>query len=124
MPRKPTAPVSDNDQITLRRSDYEALIRRLEDLEDVLAIDIARGDKDRTYIPAEVVKRLVSRRESKITVWREHRGLSQRSLAGEAGIAPTYLSEIENGKKPGSVKALAAIARALRVEIEDLITRD
>jgi transcriptional regulator with XRE-family HTH domain len=47
-----------------------------------------------------------------------------RGLAGKAGIAPAYLSEIERGKKPGSIKALVAIARALEVEIEDLINSD
>jgi transcriptional regulator with XRE-family HTH domain len=59
--------------------------------------------------------------ESPVTVWRAHRGLKQNALAEAAGISKTYLSEIEAGKKPGSVSAMAAIARALRVGIEDLV---
>jgi transcriptional regulator with XRE-family HTH domain len=38
-----------------------------------------------------------------------------------SGIAQRYLSQIENGKKRGSVRALAALAKALRVDIEDLL---
>jgi transcriptional regulator with XRE-family HTH domain len=38
-------------------------------------------------------------------------------LAKSAGIAPSYLWEIEAGRKPGSTRALAAIARTLRVAI-------
>jgi len=34
------------------------------------------------------------------------------------------LSEIETGKKPGSVAALQRIARILRVEIDDLVPAD
>jgi DNA-binding Xre family transcriptional regulator len=124
MPRKATALVADDDHITLRRSEYEALVRRLEDLEDSRAVKRARDDKGRAYVPVEVVKRLISGRESRIRIWREHRGLNLRGLAGKAGIAPAYLSEIESGKKPGSIKALVAIARALEVEIEDLINSD
>jgi transcriptional regulator with XRE-family HTH domain len=42
-------------------------------------------------------------------------------LAKASGIAQSYLSEIENGRKRGSVRALAALAKALRVDIEDLL---
>jgi transcriptional regulator with XRE-family HTH domain len=43
------------------------------------------------------------------------------ALARSAGLAPSYLSEIEAGKKPGSTRALAALAKTLRVAIEDLL---
>jgi DNA-binding XRE family transcriptional regulator len=124
MPRKATALVAEDDHVTLRRSEYEALVRRLEDLEDLRAVERAHNNKGRSYVPAEMVKRLISGNESRIKIWREHRGLSLRALAGKAGVAPAYLSEIESGKKPGSIKALVAIARALQVEIEDLINPD
>jgi transcriptional regulator with XRE-family HTH domain len=38
-----------------------------------------------------------------------------------SGIAQSYLSEIENGKKHGSVRALAALGKVLRVDVEDLL---
>ena len=42
-------------------------------------------------------------------------------LAAGAGIAASYLSDIENGKKPGSVKAMKRIADVLNVTVDDLI---
>ena len=42
-------------------------------------------------------------------------------LVAAASIAASYLSSIENGKKPGSVKAMKRIAAALSVSVDDLI---
>jgi transcriptional regulator with XRE-family HTH domain len=56
-----------------------------------------------------------------VRAWREHRGLTVGALAKEAGIAQSYVSEIEHGRKRGSVRALAALAKPLRVDIEDLL---
>jgi transcriptional regulator with XRE-family HTH domain len=59
--------------------------------------------------------------EHPVRAWREYRGLTLAALAKESGIVPSYVSEIEHGKKRGSVRALAALAKALRVDIEDLL---
>jgi hypothetical protein len=45
-------------------------------------------------------------------------------LAKSAGIAPSYLSASEAGRKSGSTRALAAIARTLRVAINDLLATE
>jgi transcriptional regulator with XRE-family HTH domain len=50
-----------------------------------------------------------------LTAW-----LSGRALADRAGISTAYLSQIETGKKPGSFDAIAKLARAFEVDIEDL----
>ena len=70
------------------------------------------------------MQRLISGEESKVKVWREYRGRTLRGLAEKAQIAPAYLSEIETRKKPGSLKAMAALARALDIQIEALIDHD
>ncbi|MCB2262426.1 MAG: helix-turn-helix transcriptional regulator [Candidatus Thiosymbion ectosymbiont of Robbea hypermnestra] len=44
-----------------------------------------------------------------------------QALARKAGIDKTYLSQIETGRKQGSVAALAQLASALSVEVDDLI---
>lgn len=54
-------------------------------------------------------------------VWRTHRGMTARSLAVAAGIPSSYLSAIERGVKPGSVKALKSLATALDVPLDDLV---
>ena len=78
------------------------------------------------HIPAAVIDRLANG-EAPVRVWREHRGLSLRALAEKAGISAAMLSEIENGeiengKKEGSMRTLAALARALGLDLDDLVS--
>ena len=72
-----------------------------------------------SYTAAEA-KRLLAG-ESPVRIWREKRGLTQRALAAAAAIPAGYLSEIEGGKKPGSVAAYRVLAKALAVPMEDLV---
>jgi transcriptional regulator with XRE-family HTH domain len=58
--------------------------------------------------------------ESKVRVWREHRGLAAKALAKAARIAPAYPSQIEAGDREGSVATLRKIAAALRVDLDDI----
>jgi ribosome-binding ATPase YchF (GTP1/OBG family) len=110
--------------VTLTRAEYEALIERLEDAEDLAAVAAAEAreavlgkEKARAdYLPIELVRRL-SAGEHPVRVWRAHRGLGRDALAG---IAPSYLTEIETRRKPGSFAALAKIAAALRISLDDL----
>jgi DNA-binding XRE family transcriptional regulator len=81
----------------------------------------AKSAGDAEYVPVELAERIFVGGEHPVRVWREHRGLTLGVLAKQAGVAQSYVSEIENGKKPGSVRALAALAKALRVDIEDLL---
>ncbi len=100
------------DTVTLPRTEYEALISRLENAEDNAAIDRleARIHRDHAkrradYLPGELVARLVAG-EHPIRVWRAHRGLTREALAAAAGVSPSYLTEIETRRKPGSLDAM------------------
>jgi DNA-binding XRE family transcriptional regulator len=120
---KPIA--QDAETVTLRRSDYEALIERLEDIADIAALDdiearLVSENALVDYLPADLVERLIGG-ESPVRIWREHRGLSAQALARTAKLTPSYVSEIETGRKPGSLNAMAKIARALGVSLEDLV---
>jgi DNA-binding XRE family transcriptional regulator len=119
-----TAPDGE-EMIVLSRKDYEALIQRIEDLEDSLTIadferKLAAGEEE--LIPAEYVNRM-SEGESPIRVWRDFRGMAAKDLAAAAGISTAYLSEIETGKKDGSVATLKAIADVLKLDLDDLYWR-
>jgi transcriptional regulator with XRE-family HTH domain len=46
--------------------------------------------------------------------------LTGAALARLCGVAQSYISEIETGRKPGSFEAMAKIARALSVSLDDL----
>lgn len=113
------------EMIVLSRKDYEALIERIEALEDSLAVadferKLAAGEEE--LIPAEYVNRM-SEGESPIRVWRDVRGMTAKDVAAAAGISTAYLSEIENGKKDGSVATLKAIADVLKIDLDDLYWR-
>lgn len=71
-------------------------------------------------VPFELAERIADG-EHPVRVWREYRGMKAGELAARAGVAASYLSDIENGKKPGSAKALKRIASALDLAVDDLI---
>ncbi|MGV4984577.1 helix-turn-helix domain-containing protein [Streptomyces sp. NRAIS4] len=48
-------------------------------------------------------------------------GLSQTELAKQAGVAPSHISDVENGRAGFSPKNLKAIADALGCTIRDLL---
>lgn len=109
--------------VVLPERDYNALIEAAEDAEDREAVRrfesrLAAGEED--LIPGEIVQRLQSG-ENRVAVWRSFRGLTAKALADAVGIAPAYLSQIEGGKREGSVPTLKKIAEALRVTLDDLV---
>jgi DNA-binding XRE family transcriptional regulator len=116
------------DTVTVSRGDWTQLLSELEDALDRAAVVERRREEAakgvpaarRNYLTAREARRLLDG-ESPLKVWREKRGRSQRELAVAAGVGAGYLAEIETGRKPGSVLALAKLARALQVQMEDLI---
>jgi DNA-binding XRE family transcriptional regulator len=115
------------DMVTLPRAEYEALISRLEDAEDNAVIDRLEARIEREgfaaatadYMSGELVARLVAG-EHPIRIWRAHRGMTREALAAAAGVSPSYLSEIETRRKPGSLDAMIKLAAALRVSLDDI----
>jgi ribosome-binding protein aMBF1 (putative translation factor) len=114
--------------VTVNRQDWVRLLTDLEDAEDRAAVREGRAreaalGKDavrRNSLSGEEARRLLDG-ESPVRVWRGKRGLTQRGLAAAAGVAPSYLADIENGRKPGSASALSRLARALGVSMDDLV---
>lgn len=102
--------------------EYERLVEEAEMLQDVRAYDeakkaIAEGEE---LIPGEVTYAILDG-GNPVRVWREHRGLTQQQLAEAAGISVPYLSQIESGKRRGSAKVLAAIAKELGLSLDDIV---
>lgn len=119
--------MSRSNTVTLTRSDYEALIDRIEDAEDrataaaaqarerALGIKTARAEA----LPLDCVKALAEGTHP-VRVWRKQRKMTLQDLATAAGIGQSYLTEIETRKKPGSLDAMIKIAVALKVSLDDL----
>ena len=59
---------------------------------------------------------------NKIKELRMNKGMKQIDLAKEVGITKSYLSEIENDKKNGSIEVINKIAAVLGVGVETLIS--
>jgi DNA-binding XRE family transcriptional regulator len=103
---------------------YELYLRLVEDAEmlaDVRDYDsamerIAAGEE---LVPAEVVYALLDG-GNPIRVWREYRRLSQAELATQVGISASYLSQLELGKRDGTMEVFQYIAAALDVALDDL----
>ena len=103
---------------------YRELVAAAEDSEDLREVEgfrrrLAAGEEE--LVPASVVDRILEG-ESRVKVWREHRGLSARGLAEMADIAPAFLSQIETGKRSGTIETIQRLALALRLSVEDLIS--
>ena len=103
--------------VQLTQTAYRALLERNEELEDRLA---ALEADDGSRIPHPVALAII-RGDSPIVAFRTHHVLTLRELARRAGISPSYLSEIERRRKPGSAATLARIAAALDTTIDTLL---
>lgn len=114
---------SGERMVVLDEIEYERLVNALEDAEDAGAVQgfeekLASGEEE--LIPAEYVYRMLDG-ENRVAVWREFRGMTSKRLADAAGITQSYLSQIETGKRDGTIGTMKKIAEALAVSIDDLV---
>ncbi len=72
-------------------------------------------------IPHPVALAII-RGQSPIAAFRTHRGLTLRELSRRTEISPSYLSEIERDRKPGSTATLTKIAATLNTTIDSLLS--
>ncbi|KMO27721.1 helix-turn-helix domain-containing protein [Methylobacterium aquaticum] len=117
-----TTPAGDT-LIVLAEADYRTLLDAAEDNADRLAVAEFRhrltvGDEE--LIPAAIVDRLLAG-ENRVRVWREHRHLSAAVLAEQAELSQAYLSQIETGKRDGTIDTYRTIASVLNVSLDDLL---
>ena len=110
--------MADEATVHLTQTVYQAMLSHIRDLEDRVA---ALEADDGSRIPHPVALAII-RGQSPIVAFRTHRGLTLRELARRAGISPSYLSEIERHRKPGSTATLTKIAATLNTTIDTLLT--
>ena len=100
---------------------YREIVSLLKDIEDYSAIDrVLVDDKEGKTVPSQTVNAILSG-VSPLRAWREYRGLTLKSLAKRLGVSKGYLSQIENGRKPGTLDLFRRISVILNVTIDDLI---
>ncbi len=100
------------------------LAARFDDLRDMVEEREATvafvATRNQESVPDAIVGRLIDG-ENPIRVWREHRGLSLRTLAARAGTSPSVLSDMETGKSEGRLAMLYKIASILGVSLDELV---
>jgi DNA-binding XRE family transcriptional regulator len=98
---------------------FNRLLESFDLAEDLFLLDEFLKSDDGFRIPKEIVERELAG-ESIIKLWREQRGMTQEELAGRASISKPYLSQLESGKRRGSIQTLASLAKALDVPLDVL----
>ena len=103
----------------LEFAEYERLVAAAEDAADIAALATLDADDSEEDLPDVMVSRLLDG-ENPIRVWREHRGITGQQLAKLVDVRQSYVSQIETGKREGTVDVLRRIATALSVTLDDL----
>ncbi len=100
---------------------YKRLSKYYSDIElsDEELYDSAKLADEESF-PIDVVDRLLAG-ENGVKVYRNYRGMTQKQLAGLAGINAVYLSKIEAGRRTGSTQTLTKLAKALNVDLQELV---
>ncbi|GJE61475.1 helix-turn-helix domain-containing protein [Methylobacterium trifolii] len=110
--------------VVLTRRDYLVLLAQAgdEEAEDILTVEIAakvRADLDagrEVLLPDWFAQAAMKGEGSVLRGLREHRGLSQDSVAATAGITQGDYSEIERGAAVPTVEVLDRISDALDLD--------
>ena len=101
-----TITLAGEEYVVVPRADYDALRSAAQDkISDNSLLAQVLADPDEEWVRPMSLRRKALR-ENPVRVWRTYRGM-------KAGVAASYLSDIESSKKPGSVSTLKRIAAAL-----------
>src|SRR3974390_121611 len=98
----------------LPRKEYELLVAKASEADEDAgtARIVARARKEIAdggpLLPKEVVDRIANG-ENAIRVLREWRDITQMNLSSETNLSQSYISDIENGRRPGTAAALRLI---------------
>ena len=102
---------------------YLELLEKAEMLQDVQDYDSAKmalEEGKEELLPESFVNELLEG-ANPVKLWREYRGLTQKKLADAAGISVPYLSQLETGKRKGSLEVYSSIAAALSLTLDDIV---
>lgn len=103
--------------------DYRRMTAALVDAADAAAIDRAlRADAAGETVPGPVVHAILDG-ATPLRAWRRHRGLTLAALAAQTGVSKGYLSQIENGRKTGTLALFRRLAAELGAALDDLAGR-
>jgi DNA-binding XRE family transcriptional regulator len=86
------------------------------------------GEREYAVIPVDVYRQLLEQAEdtediraSDKAMRKIENGEDKIIPAEKAGVGKSYISQIETGRREGTVSVYRAIAKALQVDIDDLV---
>ena len=106
--------ISGKFYVILPATEYETLMRSVSELSDCL----------RFPVDALLASPVIGEGESRLRAWRKHRGLTLETLASMVGGHKVGLSDMERGKRNGTMKNWRKIADALNVSLDDILPLD
>jgi mRNA-degrading endonuclease RelE of RelBE toxin-antitoxin system len=110
----------------LPRKDYELLVAKASEADEDAgtARIVARARKEIAdggpLLPKDVVDRIANG-ENPVRVLREWRDITQMYLSFKTNLSQGHISDIENGRRTGTVAALRLIANVLKVPLDMLV---
>lgn len=103
--------------VILELESYNKIQEQLEELQDIKSYIQQKNSPDEKF-PFSLVQNLIENKTSKIKVLRQYRNLNVTELAKMSKITESYLSQIENKKRKGTINLYKKLAKALDVDIE------
>ena len=105
--------------IVLSEAEYRTI---LEDAGDsAIAEQAMIADEGAPSMPSELAEQIWDGTLHRLAAWRKAVGMTQAELATAAGIRAATVSDIESGKIDPRLSTLRALAKALKLGIEDIV---
>jgi len=105
--------------VVLPYDEYTAILNKLEEIEDITAIELSMKDASERF-PLELVESIAAG-GNPIKLFREYRNVSQAKLAKLTGLSRQFICQLESGQRTGSMSSLKKIAAVLGLGMNDLI---
>lgn len=94
----------------------QASAEQMQDVADVERFD--REDEGVRYPSA--VAHAIADGTPPLRAWRKHCGMTSQALADAAGVSRPYISQIETGRRTGTLTTLRRLAQALAIPVQAL----
>ena len=116
------ATVMGEEFALVRKADAERLVAGESDAQHEKALDGYLSGRVPGLTAEEALAFTTA--ASPLNFWRVYRKLTQAALAERAGMTQSYLSDLEKGRRDGTLKQWRALAKALELPIEVITEGD
>ena len=105
--------------IVMTREEYDTLVEDIGD--SAIAEQAMMASEGAPHMPAELADLIWDGKLSRLAAWRQASELTQAALADRSVVRAATISDIESGKIDPRLSTLKALAKALKLGIEDIV---